>query len=387
MSGPALSARVAALVVLASAALTGMAAGPAQAAGGVTVDAAGQGAVIDSTYSTELRVRGSGFQSIKGGHGGVYVWFGTVNGKWQPSKGGQSGVNYVYVPDKESKDNAGFQRYVAFPGSSTASAANGGVMSGKGAWEVRLMVPGPEFEAVGRNGEITRVDCRKVTCGVITIGAHGVKNANNETFTPVELGDLSETGAVEKPDTSGTRGSGAGGAGAAVPRTDAAPAGSGVTESGSGDRTGVERGATGPRAAKKGPAELSVDHAAAFVGRAMSFAVTGLTPGEQFTAVLDDGLAAAGPFVAGDDGGASGLIGLPASTEPGTHELRLYGASKEVSMKFGVAADPGLETVSVRESDEQQVAALVFAVVAAVIFLSALFVTIRRTRRGRRARA
>lgn len=384
MPRPALSARLAALALLASTAVVGLFASPAHAAGSVTVDAAGQGAVIDSTYSTELRVRGSGFQSVKGGHGGLYVWFGTVNGKWQPSKGGQSGVNYVYVPDKETKDNAGFQRYVAFPGSSTASAANGGVISAKGEWDVRLMVPGPEFEAVGRNGELTRVDCRKVTCGVITIGAHGVKNANNETFTPVKLGDLSATDAVEETDTSD---SGTGDDGGARSGGPAASEASGASTSGPDASTGSASDTTERKGAKKGPAELTLDHAAAYAGRAMSFGVTGLTPGEQFTVVLDDGIAAAGPFVVGADGSAKGVVGLPATTSPGTHELRLYGASKEAATKFGVSVDPEIESVSLQEPDGQQVASWVFAGVAAVIFVGALIVALRRARGGRRAQA
>ena len=77
-------------------------------------------AKIDPTYATTLTVSGSGFQSVKGGHGGIYVFFGTVKPGWQPSKGGATGEDYFYVPDSEAKDNQGFQRYVAFPGSDTA---------------------------------------------------------------------------------------------------------------------------------------------------------------------------------------------------------------------------------------------------------------------------
>src|SRR5690606_30938289 len=62
-----LLARVAAVGVLAALLSPAMLATPAQAASRVNVDAQGQGAVIDSTYSTRLRVRGSGFQSVQGG--------------------------------------------------------------------------------------------------------------------------------------------------------------------------------------------------------------------------------------------------------------------------------------------------------------------------------
>ena len=90
---------------------------------------------VDPTYATTLRVSGSGFQSVKGGHGGIYVFFGTVTAGWQPSRGGATGKDYFYVPDSEAKNNQGFQKYVAFPGSDTASSANGGTMT-----RLRLLV-------------------------------------------------------------------------------------------------------------------------------------------------------------------------------------------------------------------------------------------------------
>ena len=350
-------------------------AAPAHAASRVTVDADGKGAVIDSTYSTRLKVSGSGFQSVQGGHGGLYVWFGTVNGTWRPSKGGQSGKNYVYVPDSEAKDNAGFQRFVSFPGSSTADAANGGVMSRNGSWSVELLVPGPKFQAVGRNGAITEVDCRKVRCGVITIGAHGVKSARNETFTPVRLADLQQQPGTDQqtqvPDTSTPEQPSTDTAG--TPGSDTSSASDGVGEA--------------PAAVPSGPAELTVDHTSAYAGRAMSFTATGLTPGEQFTVVLDDGLAAVGPFMVGSDGTASGVVSIPASATAGTHELRLFGASKDASVKFGIQGDPDAETVSAEADEENDWLPVAFVGVAAAVFLVALVVTVLRRRGGRRATA
>lgn len=345
-------------------------AAPAHSAARVTVDADGQGAVIDSTYSTRLKVSGSGFQSVQGGHGGLYVWFGTVNGTWRPSQGGQSGKNYVYVPDSEAKDNAGFQRFVSFPGSSTADAANGGVMGRDGSWSVNLVVPGPKFQAVGRNGAVTEVDCRKVTCGVITIGAHGVKSARNETFTPVRLADLQQQPTspqqTQAPDVSPPQESST---------DDADP----TTPADADEISGP-----GPKVAS-GPAELTVDHTSAYVGRAMSFTATGLTPGEQFTVVLDDGLAAVGPFMVGSDGTASGVVSIPASAGAGTHELRLFGASKEAAVKFGVQSDPDVAPVAADTDEEAGWLPVVFVGVAAAVFLVALVVTVLRLRGGRRA--
>ena len=202
--------RVAVAAALASGALaltgTLAIAAPAQAASRISVTNDRGSALADDDRATSFTLRGSGFQSVKGGFGGVYVAFGWVRdpagGGWRPSRGGVTGRDYRYVPDSESEANAGYLRFVAFPGSSTAGEAQA-VMSGNGSFTVQLTVPGPVFDAVDRDGNAVRVDCRQVTCGVITFGAHGVKNASNETFTPVRFGDVyddqptSEAGAGE----------------------------------------------------------------------------------------------------------------------------------------------------------------------------------------------
>ncbi|MEW2133797.1 hypothetical protein [Streptomyces sp. NPDC005435] len=156
---------------------------PAMAAARVSASPA----TADPEYATKLRLHGAGFQSVKNGFGGVYVLFGTVSGDWRPSQGGTSGVDYVYVQDSETKDNHGYQRFVAFPGDPTAYAANGGTLRADGTWDATLVVPGAVFPAKGRDGGIRQIDCRKVRCGVITIGAHGVANPRNETFTPIDF--------------------------------------------------------------------------------------------------------------------------------------------------------------------------------------------------------
>ncbi|MEA5364117.1 hypothetical protein VA596_31605 [Amycolatopsis sp., V23-08] len=168
-------------------------ASPAQAAGArVQVSPA----TADPDYATTLTLRGSGFQSVPKGYGGIYVLFGWVaDGPWPPSKGGAAGATYRYVPDKESKDNRGFQRFVAFPGSDTASSANGGQLSADGAWSTQLVVPGARFRSTDRDGKVVDVDCLTVRCGLITVGAHGVVNANNETFTPVGFAVPTKTAA------------------------------------------------------------------------------------------------------------------------------------------------------------------------------------------------
>ncbi|BBA97040.1 hypothetical protein RVR_2602 [Actinacidiphila reveromycinica] len=142
-------------------------------------------ATADPDYATTLTVSGTGFQSVKGGFGGIYVLFGTVGGTWRPSQGGTSGTDYAYVPDSQTKDNHGFERFVSFPGGSTLSEANGGVIAADGSWHTTLVVPGAKFTAGGTGGTSRAVDCTVERCGVITIGAHGVVNPQNETFTPV----------------------------------------------------------------------------------------------------------------------------------------------------------------------------------------------------------
>jgi hypothetical protein len=180
---------------------------PAYAAAAVSVHVEGQPgltAVADPTYLTQLRVTGTGFQSVKNGFGGIYVMFGWVGSGWRPSQGGATGADYRYVPDDEAKPT-GYISFVAFPGSSTADAANGGEVSADGSWSAVLDVPGAVFTSLDRNGDPTEVDCRDVQCGIITIGAHGVKNANNETFTPVDFRDIYADEAVSgggDPETS-----------------------------------------------------------------------------------------------------------------------------------------------------------------------------------------
>ncbi|MCR6484985.1 hypothetical protein M8542_19325 [Amycolatopsis sp. OK19-0408] len=171
-------------LVLAAALLPLVLAPPAHAAARVSVSPA----TADPAYATVLTVRGSGFQSVPKGFGGIYLLFGWVaDGAWQPSKGGSAGATYRYVPDKEAKDNRGFQRFIAFPGGDTAGSANGGVIGADGGWSTQLVVPGAKFRATDRDGAVVDVDCLKVRCGLITVGAHGVANANNETFTPVSF--------------------------------------------------------------------------------------------------------------------------------------------------------------------------------------------------------
>lgn len=198
---------------LACAALA-LGAAPASAAPQVTVDAPGG---IAMEGETTVTVSGTGFQSIRGGFGGIYVLFGTVTSdNWQPSKGGVTGKDYSYAADDETKP-AGYESLVVFPGSATSYAATGGEISADGSWQSKLTIPGAKFTTYDRSGNASEVDCTTVQCGIITIGAHGQINANNESFTPVTFSSSAvgapagaaaqqtgpSAGADEEPQSSG----------------------------------------------------------------------------------------------------------------------------------------------------------------------------------------
>ncbi|WP_199716115.1 hypothetical protein [Aeromicrobium endophyticum] len=343
---------------------------PAQAAARVSVTNAQGSATVDPSGATTIRVSGSGFQSIKGGHGGIYVFFGTVKGTWQPSKGGQVGNNYSYVPDSESKNNQGYQRFVAFPGSDTADAANGGTIKADGTWSTEMTVPGALFKTVDRAGRSVTIDCTKVTCGVMTIGAHGVKNARNETFTPVSF-----------------KAAATGQAPAAQPSTAAPATGSGAVAAPS-----AQAPAPSPTApvTKAADAAAAVDPGTAVVGRVLSFTGAGFSPGEQVVATLDDGRAAVGPLSAGPSGEIAGVLQLPAGTAAGTHVLRLTGAASGATPKvnFPIAADPA---AAADASDDDGPAAwlpwafLALAVIALLIAVTFATMRVRAIRRTRRS--
>lgn len=297
-----------------------LAAPDAHAAAGVSVTSPAGSARANASGATTLTLKGSGFQSIPKAMGGIYVLFGTVDdpsgGSWRPSRGGLSGQTFRYMPDSETKNNQGRQRFVSFPGSQTEEAANGGELHADGTWSTTLAIPGPVISVVGRSGGSEQIDCRTVTCGVITVGAHGIKNANNETFTAVSF-------AAASTGTGAGSGSAAGSAG-----TGSAAAGT-ATTTGAATGAGAAAGAGGAAAVAPPPGEVvvGVDQATALAGRVMSFTARGFTPGEQVTVVLDDGRAAVGPLVTGAQGEIAGVIQLPRDLRLGTHTLQVTGAA------------------------------------------------------------
>jgi hypothetical protein len=379
--------RTAATLASAALALTGVvvAAPPAQAAARITVTNDRGTSLADDGRATPLTLRGSGFQSVGGGFGGVYVAFGWVRdpsgGGWRPSQGGVTGRDYRYVPDSEAEDNAGYLRFVAFPGSDTVGEAQA-VMSPGGSFTVSLTVPGPTFEAVDRDGGSVEVDCRRVTCGVITFGAHGVKNARNETFTPVRFGQVyaDDAGTTVDEQDDGDEGAG-GGTTREVPASPAATTGStGPTGS---------TGTAGTTSVHRGRPRVTAERSSARAGQALAFTGRGFEPGEQVLALLDDGVVALGPLVAGNAGEVAGVLGLPAGLAPGTHQLRLIGAASGArpSERFPVleaaAATPATEAEPAAgvDGESPDLAAVTFVAVSAVALLASLVLLVLRLRR------
>ncbi|MGO1628606.1 hypothetical protein [Microbacterium sp.] len=172
-------------VLLASISMLVGAASPAPAASRVDVSP-----VPSADGATTVSLSGSGFQYQPNAPGGVYVFFGTVSdpstNAWAPSQGGRSGQTFGYAATN------GTRLLVAFDGGSSASAANG-VIDANGNWSAQMTIPGSKFTATfgdphsGNDQSGQEIDCLQVQCGIITIGAHGSINANNESFTPVSF--------------------------------------------------------------------------------------------------------------------------------------------------------------------------------------------------------
>lgn len=327
---PARLAAVSTVVAAMLAMLLAVPGEPAWAAAGVTVSNAQGAATADPDYATEVTVTGSGFQSIPKGFGGVYVLFGWVDSNWRPSQGGAVGADYRYVPDSESADNAGYQRFVAFPGSETAAAAHA-IMGADGAWVVSMVIPGASFQSRDRDGNVSAVDCLKVTCGIITVGAHGVKNANNETFTPIAF------------------------------RAPSAP----------------------PRSAGEAPANvaasaprlgLAVTEVEA--GSAIVFTGQGFTPGEQVVAMLDDGVTAIGPLTAGRLGDVAGALPTPREIRSGTHAVTLRGASSGSVAQREVSIAGGSVTVSTPMPAKNETPLWLIAVLGVCIVIALVLVIV-----------
>jgi hypothetical protein len=121
----------------------------------------------------EVTVSGSGF--VEGSNeAGAYVLFGYVTRF--PSSAGSLGSGYDYVAGQDN------QRFIGWPGGQTSGSANG-LFDESGAFSTAGLVVASSF--AGASGASVNCLDNSVECGVLTIGAHGGRDANLETFTPV----------------------------------------------------------------------------------------------------------------------------------------------------------------------------------------------------------
>ncbi|HEY0189462.1 MAG TPA: hypothetical protein VGC67_18410 [Cellulomonas sp.] len=340
---PALSAAATAVLLGVSVAV----AAPAWAAPAVTVLNSAGTALASTTTPTEVTVSGSGFQSVAGGFGGIYVMFGWVDDPasttWAPSQGGVSGVDYRYAADTATTDNEGFQRFVAFPGSSTESSANGGVLAADGTWSLTMTIPTPQLDLIGEDGSTTSVDCQVVTCGILTIGAHGVANAANESFTPITFSDdLSASDPVAAPE----------------------PTASETTEA----------------------ATVQADQSTAVLGGELAYTADGFAADEAVDVAIDGAVLAEATTDA--DGSVADAVALAEDLGVGEHELTLTGQDSGTTgaTTFIATRDPAEVTAEEAAADGggAPVGALVASGVVLLVLAAGVVVLVRHRSASRR---
>lgn len=373
---------------------------PAEAAPRISVVSSLGQAKASASGPTSVTVSGTGLQSIPKAFGGIYVTFGYVKntGGWRPSQGGKAGRDFFYIADAQSKNNQGYQRFVAFPGSSTADSANGGTISASGSFKLKMVIPGPTFSAESTTGSKTNVDCRQVQCGIITFGAHGVANGNNESFTPLSFGaaktaagttwsEANETTAAQTQTAQQPTAGSSGATTQQVPQDQENVAGTELGNTERAPETGEPQAIdTIPQAVTSGKPLLGIEQKTVVAGRTLGFTGRGFAPGEQVVGTLAAGITAAGPITAGTFGEVAGVVQIPADMAPGTHKLKLAGAGSGASVEseFSVMANPAALVPAANENSDGVWWALVAVIVAgSILFLVVLvsFITARTRRR------
>ncbi|MDQ7908052.1 LPXTG cell wall anchor domain-containing protein [Phytohabitans sp. ZYX-F-186] len=148
--------------------------------------------------------------------GGVYVFFGWVAAAdhFGPSirnssnNDGTVGVTYAYpgeAGDAGTRDDgSGSMRLISFTKGGASGEATDFHMDDNGNWSTTLRIFGATFTTTTAGGGSRTYDCRKVQCGVFTIGAHGVASATNEKFTPVKFQGDAPAAALPRPSAGGT---------------------------------------------------------------------------------------------------------------------------------------------------------------------------------------
>jgi hypothetical protein len=177
-----------------------------------------------------VSVTGTGFAKSTN-TSGAYVLFGYL--RTAPSAGGTLGAGYDYLDVQDG------QRFIAWPGAATAGSAN--ALFADGGFTVDGLVVAATF--TGASG--SPVDCLDgtVRCGVLTIGAHGGRDAGLETFTPVYFAGQAHPTPAEAPEE--LPGESEGSASGELPESGSDPA---VTSPISSDATNLASTGQGPEA-------------------------------------------------------------------------------------------------------------------------------------------
>ncbi|WP_441897369.1 HtaA domain-containing protein [Microbacterium sp.] len=146
-----------------------------------------------------VHLTGKNFPTVGPGNtkwkGGLYVLFGWVDPAagedWGPGHGGASGHTFTYTKDIEPQGT--YQSMVNYPGNTTAPGFP--EMDANGNFEMDLPLLASRFESA----QGMDVDCYKMQCGVLLIGAHGQINAQGEIFVPVYFTETADGTGNETP--------------------------------------------------------------------------------------------------------------------------------------------------------------------------------------------
>ncbi|MGO3833500.1 MAG: HtaA domain-containing protein [Microbacteriaceae bacterium] len=146
-----------------------------------------------------VHLKGTGFPTTAengGNFGGLYVLFGWIDpaagDAWGPGHRGVSGKTFTYSKDIEPA--GAFQSMVSYPGNTTVPGFP--MMDSSGNFEMDLPLIASRFES--QHG--IDIDCYRMQCGVMLIGAHGQKQAKGEIFVPVYFTDTKDGTGNEVPE-------------------------------------------------------------------------------------------------------------------------------------------------------------------------------------------
>lgn len=185
---------------------------------------------LSAAATSTVTVSGSGFLTGrypcgKQLFGGVYVFFGWVapGGGWGPShrsstsSAGQFGVTYSYPGEggggDTRDDGTGSVRLISFTSGGTSGSDTDFHMDGAGNWTTTINIRGALYRWSDiSTGATNTVDCRRVQCGILTIGAHGKSSATNELFAPISFTDGGPAPTIAPGGVTATPASGSSGA-------------------------------------------------------------------------------------------------------------------------------------------------------------------------------